>query len=183
MRTAPTSIFLTAFLATSLAVFLTTFALGENAAAAADAACGPKDTNFDVKDDNSQHTVGQPQGGEALVYMIQDIGVVNCIGACLTTKIGLDGTWIGANHRNSYFTFAVEPGERHLCANWQSHLGRLSREVALAHFTAEPGKIYYFRTRSFGDKAQILFDLDPIDSDLGKYYVATLPLSVSHPKK
>jgi hypothetical protein len=167
-----------------LVLGMAAFAQDPVGVSAAEPACGPKDTNFDVKeDDNSQHNIGQPEAGKALVYMVQDIGAVSCIGACITTKIGLDGVWIGANHRNSYFSFALEPGEHHLCANWQSHFLRLSREVALAHFTAEPGKIYYFRTRSFGDKTQILFDLDPIDSDMGKYYVATLPLSVSHPKK
>ena len=43
------------------------------------------------------------------------------IGGCLTTKVALDGAWIGANHSNSYLAFAVAPGERHLCVNWQSH--------------------------------------------------------------
>jgi hypothetical protein len=158
------------------------FAQDPAAVSAAEAACGPKGVNFDVKDDNSQHTVGQPEAGKALVYVIQDIGVVKCIGGCITTKIALDGAWVGANHHNSYLSFAVDPGERHLCANWQSHFD-LSRLVALAHFTAEPGRIYYFRTRGFGDKSQALFDLDPIDSDMGKFFVALYPLSVSHPKK
>src|ERR1019366_1867895 len=64
---------------------------------------------------------------KALVYVIQDIGSINCIGGCITTKIALDGAWVGANHHNSYFSFAVDPGERHLCANWQSHFARLSQ--------------------------------------------------------
>jgi len=170
---------------TALALLLFTmaaFAQDPAAVSAAEAACGPKGVNFDVKDDNSQHSVGQPEAGKALVYVIQDIGVVKCIGGCITTKIALDGAWVGANHHNSYLSFAVDPGERHLCANWQSHFD-LSRLVALAHFTAEPGRIYYFRTRGFGDKSQALFDLDPIDSDMGKFFVASYPLSVSHPKK
>jgi hypothetical protein len=159
------------------------FAQDPAAVSAAQAACGPKDVNFDVKDDNSQHTIGQPEAGKALVYVIQDIGAVNCIGACITTKIALDGAWVGANHHNSYFSFAVGPGEHHVCANWQSHLARLSRVVALAHFSAEAGKVYYFRTRAFGDKTQSLFDLDTIDSDMGRFLVADYPLSVSHSKK
>jgi hypothetical protein len=28
-----------------------------------------------------------------------------------------------------------------------------------------------------------LFDFDPIDSDQGKLFVASIPMSVSHPKK
>jgi hypothetical protein len=149
----------------------------------AQAACGPKSVNFDVKNDNSQHTVGQPQAGKALVYVIEDIGSVHCLGSCITTKVALDGAWVGANRHNSYFSFAVDPGERHLCVNPQSSFEYLFRLVGLVHFTAEAGKVYYFRSRAFSGKDQVLFDFDPIDSDQGKFFIASYPLSVSHPKK
>jgi hypothetical protein len=148
------------------------------------AACGPKSISFNAKPDESQHTQAQPEPGKALVYFIQDIGEVNCFGGCITTKIGLDGTWVGAHQSNSYFSVSVEPGEHHVCANPQSHVGWISRKVALAHFTAEAGKVYYFRTRGFmgGSGDQLLFDLDPVDSDQAKYLIASYPLSVSQPK-
>ncbi len=178
MRTARTLI--------SLAMLLGTMAaLAEDPAAisAAEAACGPSNVKFDVKDDDSQHTVGQPETGKALIYVVQDIGIANCPGGCITTKIALDGVWIGANHRSSYLSFPVDPGEHHLCANWQSHFARMSRVVGLAHFTAEAGKVYYFRTRVLGAAATTFFDVEPIDSDQGRFFVASFPLSVSHPKK
>jgi hypothetical protein len=78
------------------------------------AACGPKDVKFEAKLDDSQHTLAQPEAGKTLVYFIQDIGAVNCIGGCMTTRIGLDGAWVGANQHNSYFSMSVEPGE-HSC--------------------------------------------------------------------
>ncbi|HLM83505.1 MAG TPA: hypothetical protein VK302_23105 [Terriglobales bacterium] len=159
------------------------FAQDPAAVSAAQAACGPSNVKFDVKDDNSQHTVGQPEAGKALVYVIQEIGSINCIGGCITTKIALDGAWVGANHHNSYFSFAVDPGERHLCANWQSHFARLSQVVGLAHFTAEAGKVYFFRTRAIGYGGPTFFDIEPIDSDQGRLFVASIPLSISHPKK
>ncbi len=160
------------------------FAQDPAAVSAAQAACGRTGLNFGVKDDNSQHAVEQPEAGKALVYVIQDIGAIPCIGGCITTKVALDGTWVGANHHNSYLSFTVEPGECHLCANWQSHFARLSGLVGLAHFTAEAGKVYYFRTRAFeAYKGAAYLDLDPIDSDLGKFLVASYPLSISHPKK
>jgi len=167
-------------------VFLLTmaaFAQDPAAVSAAEAACGPGNVKFDVKDDDSQHTVGQPEAGKALVYVVQDVGAINCIAGCITTKIALDGAWVGANHHNSYLFFAVDPGERHLCANWQSHFARMSRVVGLAHFTAEAGKVYFFRTRVLGAGATNFFDIEPIDSDQGKLFVAAIPLSVSHPKK
>jgi hypothetical protein len=171
---------------TALALILlasTAFAQDPAAVSAAQAACGPKGVNFDVKDDNSQHAVGQPEASKALVYVIQDLGLISCLGSCGITKVGVDGAWVGANHHNSYVAFAVDPGEHHICVNSQSHIARISQVVGLAHFTAEAGKIYYFRTRWFGDSTQSLLDLDTMDSDQGRFFVADYPLSVSHPKK
>src|ERR1700760_1370283 len=145
------------------------------------AACGPKDVNFNVKLDKSQHALSQPAAGKALVYFVQDMGRISCLGPCVTTRVGMDGKWVGANQHNSYFSMAVEPGEHHLCANPQSHFAA-GRPIALAHFTAEAGKVYYFRSRAFGNESQWLFDFDPIDGDQADYLIASYPLSVSHPK-
>jgi hypothetical protein len=165
---------------------LSAFAQQEPLPAAA-AACGPGKTKFEVKLDESQHTLAEPEAGKAIVYFVQDVGPVNCLGPCFQTKIGLDGTWVGAVQHNSYFSVSVEPGEHHVCASPQSHFVSsttsekyASIRLALAHFTAEAGKAYYFRTRFFGNEA--LFDLDAIDGDQAKYLIASYPLSVSHPK-
>ena len=160
----------------------------EQSATVAAAACGPKDAKIDVKLDESQHTLSQPETGKALVVFIQDIGVVNCLGGCLKTRMGLDGAWVGANQHNSYFSVPVEPGEHHVCASPQSRFAPATSEkfasvlAAFAHFTAEAGKIYYFRTRSFGSPSQQVFDMDAVDSDQAKYLIAYYPLSVSHSK-
>jgi len=144
-------------------------------------ACGANSANLDVKRDKSQHALLPPESGKARVYFVQDIGVVRCLGGCITTKIGLDGTWVGANQHNSYFSVSVEPGEHHVCASWQSGLPGI-QHLAFVHFAAEAGKTYYFRTRAFGETNQQIFDLDTVDSDQAKYLIATYPLSVSHPK-
>jgi len=145
------------------------------------AACGPKSVNFDVKLDDSRHTLLPAEPGKARVYFIQDLGPISCV-ACTTTRIGLDGSWAGAVHHNSYFSVSVEPGEHHVCANPQSRFAAINRIVALAHFTAEAGKVYYFRARVVGDKDNPFFDFDPIHSDQGEYLAGRFPLSVSHPK-
>jgi hypothetical protein len=169
-------------------MLLTLSAVAQQEAPAIATACGSKDVKYEARLDESQHTLAQPEAGKALVYFIQDIGVVNCLGACMTTRIGLDGAWVGANQHNSYFSASVEPGEHHVCASPQSRLlpkpsakyaGVL---VALRHFTAEAGNVYYFRMRSFGAPNQEIFDLDPIDADQAKYLMAYYPLSVSHAK-
>ena len=99
--------------------------------AVAPAACGPENVSFNVKLDESQHALAQPEPGKALVYFIQEKGA-DAFG--VTTKIGLDGTWVGASKNSSYFAVSVEPGEHHVCANVQSFRGH---PVGLVHFTAE----------------------------------------------
>ena len=169
-------------------MLLTLSAFAQQEAPAVATACGPKDVKYDAKLDEFQHTLAPPEAGKALVYFIQDMGVVNCIGGCMTTRIGVDGVWVGANQHNSYFSVDMEPGEHHVCASPQSRLlpkpsakyaGIL---LALTHFTADAGKVYYFRMRSFGDPSQMIFEMDPVDSDQAKYLMAYYPLSVSHQK-
>jgi len=160
----------------------TAIAQDQSAIAAAVAACGPKDVQFDVRADQNQHAVPQPDPGKALVYVVQEFGQVECKG-CAVTKIGLDGAWVGANKGNSYVYFSAEPGERHLCMNWQSRFEWRSRAFAVANFTAEAGKTYYYRARLFpGSRFDISFDLDPINADQGKLLVASSAVSVSAPK-
>ena len=89
------------------------------------AGCGPLKEQYRVKVDKTKHAVAQPEAGKALVYVIveeyprpQDWTYVGNI----TTRVGLDGNWVGANYGESYVSFAVEPGEHHLCTDWQSVL-------------------------------------------------------------
>ena len=64
--------FLTSFLLLALlSGMVSAFAQDPAAVSAAEVACGPKGVNFDVKDDDSEHTSKQPEAGKALVYVIQ----------------------------------------------------------------------------------------------------------------
>jgi hypothetical protein len=146
------------------------------------AACGPKNVTFDAKRDDSQHSLPQLEPRKAQLVVIQDVGVLACLGGCITTKIGVDGAWVGALQHSSYFSLPIDPGEHHVCANRQLHFARLNQMLALAHFTAESGKVYYLRTRTFAGRDQSLMDLDQVDIDEGRYFVSLYPLSVSHPK-
>ena len=144
----------------------------------ATAACGPEKVSFSVKLDESQHALAQPKPDKAWVYFIQEKGS-DALG--VTTMIGLDGTWVGANKNSSYFGVSVESGEHHVCANVQSHRGH---PVSLVHFTAEVGKVYYFNARVvYGEAADANLFFAAVDSDQAKYLIASFPLSVSTPKK
>jgi len=150
--------------------------------AAAAPACGPMDATFEVQKDGSHHATMQPEPGKALVYMVQE----DCVGlGCPSTKVAVDGTWMGANLNKSYFSFATNPGVHHVCVTLRSRSSIAPRFVGLLHFTAEAGESYYFRTRLlYGEGGDIIsIDLDRIDSDQGKFLTAAYPPSVSHPVK
>ena len=46
-----------------------------------------------------------------------------------TTRVGLDGIWVGANHGKSYFFVLVNPGDHHLCVAQQTMLKTSSKRV------------------------------------------------------
>jgi len=149
-------------------------------------ACGPLNAKFDA-----QGVAGQPaaqlQPGKALVYVAEEFRKVPNELGNPTLRVGIDGAWLGATRANSYLAFAVEPGEHHLCTSWQSRWPSLSKLAAFAAFTAEAGKVYYFRERitystNGGDATAMNLDLDPVNPDEGQFLVASYKPSTSHQK-
>jgi hypothetical protein len=108
------------------------------------AGCGPRKTQFSVKTDRTLHAVRQPEPAKALVYVIEQ-GQPEGGEAKVTVRVGLNGNWMGANYGESYLSFAVAPGEHHVCVDWQSILKSRQKLSAAAELTAEAGKTYYFR--------------------------------------
>jgi hypothetical protein len=72
-------------------MLLAASAFAQDQSAVAKAACGPSDTDFEIKLDKSKHALTRPEPGKAQVYFIQDIGRVSCLGACAKAKVGVDG--------------------------------------------------------------------------------------------
>ena len=145
------------------------------------AACGPAATNFKVSLDKTRHDVAQPETGKARIYFIHDAGTLYEHPAGYpTVKMGMDGAWNGANHGDSFFWADVAPGEHHLCAALQSSL--MDDRVELAHFNAEAGRIYFFRTRLLLSGSVEVLELEPVDSDEGALLVSRYALGKSKPK-
>jgi hypothetical protein len=170
--------------ATLAVLFLAATAFAQKTGSAVAPGCGATDVKFEVKTDKSQHPVLQPEGGKAVVYFVEDDTQFQSAPKP-TTRIGLDGTWIGANHGNSYFYFSVDPGEHHLCANWQSFVGLgAGHQSSAAHFTAEAGQAYYFTVRNTWLREVMIakIDLVPLDSDEGQLLASRFAFSSSHPK-
>jgi len=152
----------------------------------ATAACGPDSAQFEIKIDRSRHPLGTVEPGKALVYVIEDQKTKFI--KDVTTRVALNSSWVGANRGDSYFFFTVEPGENHLCADWESPFLAADRLISLAHFTAEAGKVYYFRARTTGSSGSGAgnhqdqlpsLDLELVNDDQGALLVASSPFSSS----
>ncbi len=124
------------------------------AVSAAQSACGAANVNFDAKVDSAQHPTPQPEPSKATVYVIADLGQCSDCGRSTiqpsdvedaVIKVGMDGHWVGASRGNSYLLVFAEPGDHHMCVNWQSSLAERSRAFAMTNFTAEAGRVYYLR--------------------------------------
>jgi hypothetical protein len=106
--------------------------------------------------------------------------------------VGLDGQWVGANHGNSYFSFAVSPGDHALCASWQTTWVKISALTSAAdlisatNLSAEAGKVYYFEAsvdERNHDHPQPGVKFKVIDPAEGKLLITAYSLSTSNPKK
>ena len=160
---------------TIAAIFLLSCcAFGQDKAAvsATEAGCGPQDAKFEAKSDASQHPVPSPEDGKALIYFVAD--------GRLTSPFGVDGKWVGAVNGGRYFFVAIEPGEHHICAMLQSFLPLRGPKVSVHSLKAEAGGTYYFRTRMVGISSGFVLQLDQLDSDEGRWFVAWSKFSASH---
>src|SRR5262245_9812380 len=141
--------------------------------------CGSIDTKFDVQTKRSQHPLATPDAGKALVYFLQDDSYF-FTRPRPTTRFGLNGSWIGATQANAYFYVPVDPGEHHICADWQ-FIGQFvtGPRTAALHFTAEPGGIYFFVVEDHftQDREPAAMKLLPLDADEAQLRMSRFGLS------
>jgi Protein of unknown function (DUF2846) len=150
------------------------------AAARTAAGCGPSQTQFDVKLDDTLHIPAQPEEGKAVVYVFED----DFTGP--TMRIGVDGTWVGATNGKSFIYFTLAPGEHSVCTEWQSNVFKKTSERVggAKSLTVEAGKVYYLRmTFEEVTKASGRIKLDLTDNAEGQFLLSSSALSNSHPKK
>lgn len=140
--------------------------------AAAESACGPRNTNFTVSVDESTHPTPTPENGKAMIYVVHETAG--------TTRVGLDGKWLGALKDQAYFFAPIEPGEHHFCAI--GHQGFYTGHIVLHELQARAGMTYYFVVRFVGGQLSNEYSASQVDSDEGKYLVASTPFSTSRPK-
>jgi hypothetical protein len=142
--------------------------------------CGPSEMQFDVQRNTSQHTVAPADAGKAVVYIFEDIENGP------TMKVGVDGTWVGANKGKSYFFFTVDPGEHQVCTNWQSGVFKKTAQRIGSAMTlkAEAGKVYYLRMQVYErSERDHNVKLEPVETAEGQFLISASAHSTFHPKK
>jgi hypothetical protein len=109
-------------------------------------ACGDDKVTFDVNTEKHPPAPAPPAAGKAQIVLIETMNKPMLCFECgsATIRFGMDGTWVGANKGNSYFTLDITPGAHDLCTDWQSIFGSLKQKIGTTSFTAESGKVYYF---------------------------------------
>ena len=146
--------------------------------------CGPESAEFTVDRDDTQPAPTDPEPGKALVFVVDDYkGALETAGIP-TIRIGLDGTWVGANRGKSYIYFSLEPGEHRLCAAGQRSDKTLAHQRTQAHFTAESGKLYYFSIATLDRSgSEATLELHPLEPQEAKYLIADSEHTVFRPRK
>jgi hypothetical protein len=155
-------------------------------------ACGSNDVIFEVETEQSKTAPAPPAAGKAQIVLIENENQMVGTFMWATVRFGVDGAWVGANYKNSYFIVTVNPGAHRLCARWQAS-GPYKKAVDVASFTAEAGKVYYFaayvRSKETGDDAEnsagrnIVFGLSQLTEDEGRNRVKARLLATSRPIK
>lgn len=112
--------------------------------------CGPAGVQFSVKADYGQHTVGRPEPGKALAYVLERFQDLPANAITPTVRVGLNGAWVGANRGLPYLVFSVDPGEHHLCASWQSPSEIHLKSVLLDHVLCPKRQSLLLRNRAAG---------------------------------
>ena len=148
-------------------------------------ACGAMQAKFEVRPSKNLQ-LPAPEAGKALVYFLEEDTNTQFI--THTSRIAVDGKWMGATYGSSYFSFKVDPGVHHLCATTQTGIATGDVLTALAHFTAEAGGVYYFDMKNISLRvSSIIYSNDatllPVDTDQGKYLTSWFKLVESRQKK
>jgi hypothetical protein len=142
------------------------------------AGCGPQQAQYDVTLDAPDKGVIAPSPGKARVYVIEIAGT-NETG--VTTRVGVDGNWVGANTGKGYVSFEVDPGGHNICADWQSILKVRQRDGGAMVMRTEEGRTYYFVV---GVLVQALdFNLTEVDEAEGQWLLSISQKSVWTQKK
>ncbi len=143
------------------------------------AACGDYRVNFHVEERYTSDVVPPGQKDEARIYVFGMYGAGQQFGNP-TIRLGMDGHWMGAIRGASYLFFSAEPGEHHLCAQWQSRFKGLKYLIWLTSVNVQADQAYYFLVTSIWYSSNSgLVQLNPLGSDEAQLLLAEYPQALS----
>jgi hypothetical protein len=164
-----------AFVMISIFSLMLIAAVAEAQSTSVESACGKPTTKFDVKP--SPMVSPGLEAGKAIVFIIERDLITRTF-VTPSTRLGMDGEWLGETSGNSYSFFVVTPGTHHLCADTKFG-GVGGEEKAFLRLNAKPGATYFFEVRNMrvGDptwSSEELRDvaLEQLDADEGEYLVS-----------
>ena len=102
--------------------------------------CGDPNTKFDVTTQKSATVLPAPDAGKSLIVFLEP-NEEPCLG-CYTQRFAMDGKWVGATKKHSYFTLQVEPGQHHFCST-----GVMRNTIAIRSFEVKAGGTYFLQAR------------------------------------
>lgn len=175
-----------AFVMTAIFSLMLMAAVAEAQSTSVASACGKPTVKFDVKPSPAVSPGPEPE--RAVVFIIErDLTTRTFVTP--STRIGMDGEWLGSTRSDSHSFFMVAPGIHHLCADTKFG-GVGGEEQAFLHFDAKPGATYFFEVRNtrVGDPkwtSEELRDvaLTQLDEDEGEYLVSHSAFVTSQPRK
>ncbi|MGA9069792.1 MAG: hypothetical protein WB424_06045 [Terracidiphilus sp.] len=149
--------------------------------------CGNPNTKFEVTTHKSTTALPAPDANKALVVFIEP-NELPCLG-CYTQRFAMDGQWVGATKKVSYFTLQVEPGIHHFCAT-----GVMRNTIAIRSFEVKAGETYFLQARWIsresplteeehdsqvvpGGKNALRYGMSLLDEEKGRYLVKSYEIA------
>ncbi|MHB8304343.1 MAG: hypothetical protein ACYDC6_16265 [Acidobacteriaceae bacterium] len=132
------------------------------ATALLDQACGPMGTRFAVHESPPRPSLSAPPKTGARIVVFSE-AISGQAGCWLSNRVGIDGNWIGAACMESYISADIVPGKHRLCVGLQKK--KSAKYTALYEFTAETGRVYYFRAQTILVSLDV--QLEPVNTEEG----------------
>jgi hypothetical protein len=153
--------------------------------------CGDPNTKFDVTTHKSTTALPAPDAGKGLIVFLEP-NEENCLG-CYTQRFAMDGQWVGATKKHSYFTLQVQAGQHHFCST-----GVMRNTIAIRTFEVKAGGTYFLQARWIpsvhgnvatsayggpmteeehdsqvvpGGKSALLYGMSLLDEEKGRYLI------------
>ena len=133
-------------------------------------ACGPSGVHFSHHTEKGPQVLPEQPPDKGLIYVIR---TKSPFGAMGQARLAMDGKWVGVNRVDNYFYIDVDPGPHYFCM--KAGLD----EPGLLSLVVEKGKTYYLR-HGFTMSG---IDLDLLDEEKGKQYVAKYQKSIFEEKQ